>query len=477
MRTIRKSVLAVSITAGIILSQSCHIYKSFDIANEVGEDPLLQEYVKAANQTATEGALGTLNWQSVYTDPILAGYIQRALDNNVDLANARLNIEVAHANMKGARMSFLPSAALAPNGALSSYAHSDFSKTYQIPLALNWEVDVFGKLLNAKRGAEATYAMTQDYEQAVRSQIIAGVANCYYAISSLEAQIELTEETAKIWATNVQTMKDYKEAGRTNEAAVTQSEANYYSILASLSDLKISLNEAMNTFSLLMNEMPHSWDIPSGLVLEMPEAIREGVPMVELANRPDVRAAERNLAVAYYATNSARAAFYPTLNLTANLGFTNMLGSIIKNPAQWFTQLAGSLTAPLFSRGQNIARLEATKAQQEQTLNTFGYTLMSAAADVNEAMTSIERNREKSQWLEMQVNAWQRSVEATNELFYYGSATYLEVLTAQSGLLSARMSFISCNLSRTQGIISLYQSLGGGGIDKPAATTAGSNMN
>lgn len=451
-------VVAAAVTVPAL--NSCYIYKKFDMGSQAGDNELLKEYVKAADQTATEGALGTLTWQTVYTDPVLADYIQRALDNNTDLANAKLNVDVAHANMNGARMSFLPSVAIAPSINLSSTAHSDWTKTYQLPLALNWEVDIFAKLLNAKWGAEATYAMSKDYEQAVRSQIIAGVANCYYAISALKAQIQLTEETAKIWEKNVQTMKDYKEAGRTNEAAVTQSEANYYSIRASLSDLQISLNEAMNTFSLLLNEMPHSWDIPCGISLQMPEAIREGVPMVELANRPDVRAAERSLAVAYYATNSARAAFYPGVSLSANLGWSGLIGS----PIQWFTQLAGSLTAPLFSRGQNIARLQATKAQQQQALNTFSYTLMGAAAEVNEAMTMIERNTEKSGWLAQQVDAWNKSVDYTNELFYYGSATYLELLTAQSGLLSARMSAISCDLSRTQGIISLYQALGGGGI-------------
>lgn len=464
MRIANKLVLSVALTASVALLDSCHIYNKFDMAKEAGDDPLLKEYVKACDETAREGAIGTLTWQTVYTDPVLAGYIQRALDNNTDLRNAKLNVDVAHANMKGARLSYLPSVALAPNGAMASYAHSDFSKTYTIPLALSWEVDVFGKLLNAKRGAEASYAMAQDYEQAVRSQIIAGVANCYYAISALESQIKLTNETADIWKKNVQTMKDYKEAGRTNEAAVTQSEANYYSIMASLDDLQISLAEAMNTFSLLLNEMPHTWDIPEGASLEMPSVIVEGVPMVELANRPDVRAAERNVAVYYYATNSARAAFYPGITLTANLGFTNLLGSVIKNPGDWFTQLAGSIAAPLFSRGQNIARLEAAKAQQQQVLNTFAYTLMSAAADVNDALTTIERSTEKGKWLTQQVDAWQKSVEYTNELFYYGSATYLELLTAQSGLLSAQMNFISCNLSRTQGIISLYQSLGGGGI-------------
>ena len=463
---IHKTLVSAMVAVAIIPALTgCHIYNKFDMSKQAGDDALLQEYVKAADQTAAEGAIGTLTWQTVYTDPVLQGYIQRALENNIDLENARLNIEVAHANMQGARMSYLPSVAISPNAAAASYDHAPFAKTYTIPLVLNWEFDIFGKILNAKRGAEASYSQSKDYEQAVRSQIIAGVANLYYAISSIEAQIELTRETSEIWKSNVETMKAYKESGRTKEAGVAQSEANYYNICASLNDLEISLNEAMNSFSLLLGEMPHTWDIQPGLALEIPGAISDGVPMVELANRPDVRAAERAVAVAYYATNSARAAFYPGINLTANLGFTNSMGGAIHNPAVWFTQLAASLTAPIFSRGQNIARLKATKAQQQQTLNTFSYTLMSAAADVHDAIDAYERNSDKSVWLGRQVEAWQRSVDATTELFKYtDTTTYLELLTAQSGLLSAQMGAISCDLARTQSVISLYQALGGGGI-------------
>lgn len=461
-KTLVAGVVAIAIIPALT---GCHIYNKFDMAKQTGDDPLLQEYVKAADQTAAEGALGTLSWQTVYTDPVLQGYIQRALDNNIDLENARLNIDVAHANMQGARMSYLPSVAIAPNAAAASYDHAPFTKTYTIPLVLNWEFDAFGKILNSKRGAEATYAQSKDYEQAVRSQIIAGVANLYYAISSLKAQIELTRETSMVWKSNVETMREYKESGRTNEAGVAQSEANYYNICASLNDLEVSLNEAMNSFSLLLGEMPHAWDIEPGLALALPAAVSDGVPMVELANRPDVRAAERSLAVAYYATNSARAAFYPSISLSANLGFTNSMGGMVHNPAVWFTQLAASLTAPIFQRGQNIARLKATKAQQEQTLNTFRYTLMSAAADVHNAIDSYDRNTDKAEWLARQVKAWQRSVDATTELFKYtDTTTYLELLTAQSGLLSAQMGVISCDLARTQAVISLYQSLGGGGI-------------
>lgn len=465
MNLLKSSSVALSAAVSLLLLASCNIYKKFDL-NSGENDELTRSYIEAADAQRNPEALGNLPWQAVYTDPVLANYINRALENNVDYLNAKLNVDVAHANMKGARLSYLPSVTLAPNGAGASYAHSDFSWTYQIPLAVSWEVDVFGRILNSKRSAEASYAQSKDYRQAVRSQIISGVANCYYAISSLESQLQLSRSTAEVWKENVSTMRDYKEAGRTTEAAVVQSEANYYSILAQIKDLEVSLEEANNTFSLLLNETPQMWDVPAGAFLNIPEIVREGVPMVELANRPDVRAAERAVAVAYYATNSARSAFYPSIAVSANMGFTNLLGGIIKNPAEWFTQLAGQLTMPLFARGQNIARLEATRAQQEQAMNSFRYKLLSASADVSNALTSYNKSREKAGLLAKQVDDLEKAVDYTAELFAAGSSTYLEVLTSQTGLLQAQMSFINCRLTQTQSVINVYQSLGGGGIEE-----------
>ena len=169
------------------------------------------------------------------------------------------------------------------------------------------------------------------------------------------------------------------------------------------------------------------------------------------------------LASAFYATNSARAAFYPTLNITANGGFSNTLGTMISNPAQWFVQLGASLTAPLFSRGQNIARLEAAKAQQKQALNNFEYSIMSAAADVSDALTTYEKSIKKQSWLALQVDNMSKAVDITNELLLFdGSTTYLEVLTAQQNLLGAQTAQITTNLAATRALINLYQNLGGG---------------
>ena len=234
--------------------------------------------------------------------------------------------------------------------------------------------------------------------------------------------------------------------------------------LASITDLEVGLVQANNTMSLLLNVMPQKWNVSPDATLTAPEMLRDAIPMRELAARPDVRAAEQTLASAYYATNSARAAFYPGLNITANGGFTNLLGSMIVNPGDWFVQLAGSLTAPLFSRGANIARLEAAKAQQKQAMNSFEYALLSASAEVSDAMTVYEKSTEKQILLQSQIENLEKSVEITKELLSLGgyNTTYLEVLTAQQSLLGAQISKINSELSRAQAVINLYQSLGGG---------------
>lgn len=460
-KIIAAALLGISLTVSL---GSCNIYKKYSTPDDTA---LLREYKESVSAPIDSSTLGNMRWEEVFTDPMLADLIRMALDNNVNLANAKLNVDIAHAQLKGARLSYLPSATLAPNGSGSKFfvnPHQNLSWTYQIPLSVSWEIDIFGKLLNGKRGAQAGYEQSKSYQQAVRSQIIAGVANCYYGIATLERQLQVSRATAQLWAESVQTMKDLKEAGKVNEVAVVQSEAQYYGILGSITDLEVSLDELNNTMSLLLNVLPQKWNISADALLTVPQIARASVPMVELAQRPDVEAAERNLAVAYYSTNSARAAFYPGLNITANGGFTNLLGSIVTNPGKFFLNLAGSLTAPLFSRGSNIARLEAAKAQQQQALNNFQYTLLSAAAEVSDAMTLYEKSVEKQTYLSEQADKLAKAVEYTQELLKLGSynTTYLDVLTAQQGLLSAQISAITARNAQDRALINLYQSLGGG---------------
>ena len=441
---------------------SCNIYKKYEYPSE-NTDFLSSYRTSASIENVDSTSLDYLSWDKVFTDPTLQSYIRMALDNNQNLDDARLNVKIADAQLKGAKLSYFPAVALNPNGGTSSYDGSHMNWSYTIPMAINWEIDVFAKILNRKRSAQVSKEQMLDYEQAVRSQIICGVAKTYYTLMLLNQQLDLTKRTSEIWKDQVESMKLMKEAAYTNEAAVVQSEANYYSILASIPDIEQSIKTTQNALSLLMGVYPKEWSVSSNLDFDLPVSVANGVPVTYLASRPDVRAAERGLAAAYYATNSARAAFYPSLNISSNGGFTNLLGSMIKNPGVWFIQLAGQLSAPLFSRGQNIANLEVAKANQEKAMNAFETSILTASSDVSNALAQYKASEEKRQALIKQVESLEKSVEYTQELFTLDQkTTYLEVLTARSSLLNAQLSSLACWHNKVNALISLYQAVGGG---------------
>lgn len=451
------AAVALALLAGL---SSCNLYKKYELPQD---NAYVNEYRKALEAAPDSTSLPYLGWRQVFTDPQLQNLIQMALDNNKDLKNAVLNVDIARAQLKGAKLSYFPSLALNPNFASASYGGSHMSFGYTIPLAASWEIDAFAKILNRKRGAKVGVEMAQDYVNSARSQIICGVASTYYAIVLLQQQLDLSKRTAAIWKDQVEAMKLMKDAGMVNAAGVAQSEANYYSILASIPDLEQQIRITQNTLSLLLNTYPQEWEVTNSLDFDLPSALIEGLPLSYLAVRPDVAAAERSMASAYYSVNSARAAFYPSLTISAQGGFTNMLGSIISNPGQWFVQLAGSLVAPIFSRGQNIASLEAAKANQKIALNNFEYTVLNAAAEVSDALVKYHKNAEKKIQLDKQIESLERSVEYTQELLTFNqSTTYLEVLTARSQLLQAQLSGLSCWHARVTALISLYQAAGGG---------------
>ncbi len=456
-----KSIKYFLLTVVTVALSSCHIYRKYDFPAE--NNKFTQEYQKASEIQPDSTSLPYLGWEKVFTDPILQDYIRQALANNTDLDDAKKNVEIAQAQLKGAKLSYFPSLALNPNGGTASYGGSHMDWSYTIPLASSWEIDVFAKILNRKRGAKVSVEQMEAYEQAVRSQIICGVANTYYALVLLNQQLDLTKRTSEIWKDQVESMKLMKEAAYVNEAAVVQSTANYWSIMSSIPDIEQGIIETSNTLSLLLNTYPQEWKVTSDLNFNLPVDINAGIPMSYLAVRPDVKAAERGLAAAYYTTNSARAAFYPTLSISAQGGFTNLLGSFITNPGKWFIQLAGQLAAPLFSRGQNIATLEAAKARQKQAMNAFEKSVLSASADVSDALAKIANNKEKRTYLEQQIDNLEKSVEYTQELLTLDQkTTYLEVLTARSSLLSAQLSSLASWHTQVASLISLYQAVGGG---------------
>ncbi len=452
------SKIAVAALALAMTTGSCNLYKKY----ETPTDGVIGEYAEALKQPVDSSALGNLGWREVFTDPLLQNYIDSALVNNTDLQNAKINVDIAQARLEGAKLNYLPSVTFGPNGSGSKVGDNDMNWGWQLPLTVSWQADIFGKLTNNKRSAESAVLQSDAYRQAVQSQIIAAVASCYYSLVSLNNQLQIYEQTSKLWKESVQMMEDMKEAGRYTEVAVVQSKANYYGVLATIPTIKQSIAKANNTMSLLLNVKPQTWAINSSSILAMPGKFDGGIPMSYLAARPDVRASEQSFAQAYYATNVARANFYPQLTLTATGGYGTLAGNVLVDPAKWFLSLAGSLTAPIFQRGQNMATLKAAKLQQQQALNTFQYSVLNAASEVSNALVDITTTDERLVNVSEQEKNLEKAVEYNRDLMNLSTTTYLEVITAQQSLLSAQIQLENVKLNKNQGIITLYQALGGG---------------
>lgn len=436
---------------------SCHIYKQYE-RPEIQTDGL---YRTDKEQTDTT-SIGNLSWREVYTDTLLQALIEKGLDNNTDLKIARLRIDESEAALLSSKLAFLPGFSFSPQGTVLSFDHSGTTKSYQLPITASWEIDIFGGLLNAKRKAKAVVEQSQAYKQAVQTQLISTIANSYYTLLMLDEQLRISENTATSWKESVRTMKAMMDAGMTNAAAVSQSEANYRSVEASIPDIKRQIRETENALSIVLAEAPG--EIKRGRLdnVSIPDEISAGVPIELLSKRPDVKQAEMNLAVAYYATNEARSAFYPKITIGGSAGWTNSVGEGIVNPAKFLLSAVGSLVQPLFNKGKNIAGLKIAKAQQEEALLSFKQSLLNAGKEVSDAMYMFQSVTDKEKERTVQVQSLEKTVKSSNELFLLGSSTYLEVLTAQQNLLSARLLQVCDKFEKIQAVINLYHALGGG---------------
>lgn len=450
--------IIMTITATALLS-SCGLYKSYERPTDIKTDSLYKTVI--TNEQDSLG-LAVYSWKEIFTDPNLQILIEKGLEQNTNLNNARLQIEQAEAVLKAAKWAFIPGFAFAPQGSLAGVDWGKASQTYTIPVAASWQIDVFGGLLNAKKRAKAQLENSEAYKQAVQSQLVSAIANYYYSISMLKEQLALSLQTEKLWKENVKTTQALMEAGQSNKAAVSQTEANYYSICTQIADLKDEIIILENEFSALLGDAPQKYTIGSLNNWVSPQGISTGIPAVALSNRPDVKMAEQQLAIAYYATNESRAAFYPGINLSGAIGWTNQLGSAIVNPGKWIWNAAASLTQPIFQNGRIRAQYKISKAQQEQAKNSFQQKLLDAGTEVNNALTKVQTSIEKDELYGKQVSALETAVKSTQALMMNSSTNYLQVLTAQQTLLSAQMAQISNKFSQIQATIELYQALGGG---------------
>ena len=292
--------------------------------------------------------------------------------------------------------------------------------------------------------------------------MIATIADSYYTLAMLDAQLEINGRTLENWRNTVKTLEALKRVGKSNEAGVLQAKTSVMELEASRLAILKNISETENALSSVL-AMP-SQAIRRGNLADasFPDTVSIGVPLQLLSNRPDVRNTEMNLAQAFYATNVARAAFYPSITLSGTLGWTNNGGGIVTNPGQWLLNAIGSLTQPLFNRGANVANLKIAKAQQEEARLLFQQSLLDAGKEVNDALTAWQTAKSQIDISERQVETLTEAVRKTQLLMRYSDTTYLEVLTAQQTLLDAEMALAQRRFDRIQAVINLYHALGGG---------------
>ena len=452
--------------AGLVLT-SCDIYTKYQRPEDITTDGLYGHDLDgqsldslslfAASDTTS---IASLSWRELFTDPQLQSLIEQALQGNTDLLSAQQRIKEAEATLMSAKLSYLPSFMLTPQGGVSSFDNSKGSWTYSGIASASWEVDIFGKLTNAKRRSKALYLQSLEYEQAVSTSLIAMWPT--FTLLILDEQYRISEETAASWRESARTMRAMMAAGMTNEASVSQSEANCRQVEASLLDLRQQVKEVENSLSILLGDVPGTIERGRLAGQEFPQELAVGVPLQLLSRRPDVKSAELSLASAFYSINAARSAFYPSITLSGTAGWTNSAGSMIVNPGKLLFSAIGSLTQPLFNKGLNVAQLKIAKAQQEEARLAFQQALLNAGSEVNNALTQVQVARGKTELRARQITSLETTVRSTRLLMQHGTSTYLEVLTAQQGLLSAQLTQVADRFDEIQGIINLYQALGGG---------------
>lgn len=437
---------------------SCNLYKRFERPEVKVVDSLYRDNVELTDSSS----LAQLSWKELFGDQKLQNLIDSGLLYNTNLQIARLKINEAQAALQSARLAYLPSFNFAPQGNLSQNGLGISSQTYNLAVSASWELDVFGKLTNAKLGSKAALEQSLAYEQAVQTQMVATIANSYYSLLMLDRQFEITSTTAKNWNENVRVMRALKQAGRTTETAVSQAQASKIAVEASLLTIQKQIYELENSLSSLLGRASNKIDrgVLAGQIF--PQEMAVGVPLQLLSNRPDIRQSEQALAQAFYATNQARAAFYPSITLSGSAGWANSVGGAIANPGTWLLSAVGSLVQPLFNKGLNTAKLKIAKAQQEQALLSFRQKLLDAGNEVNSALMQWQIARARLELDQKQIDALRNAVAGSKLLMQHSDANYLEVLTAQQTLLQAELTEVSDKFNEIQGVINLYRSLGGG---------------
>lgn len=435
-----------------VLLTGCSIFGKYTEAAASADRNLYGNEVSA---NAGDTSIAAISWREFFQDPKLRALIDTALVRNADLAVAKLKVKEAEAALLGSKLGFIPSLTVSPS---LSY---DRNLSYQIPLSLSWDNQGLGSLVNRKREAQALAAQSLDQEKGVQSRLIASVSDAYCQLILLDRQYWIIDATESVWKNVLMTQKALMENGKCYSTSVSQMESSLIEVKIRKADILNEIKNVEYSICLLLDWTPREIDRSAWAEFSLPENLKTGVPAEMLERRPDVRSAGRSVEAAYYVSRQALAAMFPSLSLSGMLGWTSQ-GLTIKDPAQMILSAVGSLTQPIFARGQLSARYKISKLQQQEAARVYSQTVLAAGNEVNRNLRECQLAEQKDALYKSQVAILDESYAATRELMRNGKASYIEVLVSQDNLLNAQLSEAANIYSGAVSLISLYISLGGG---------------
>ncbi|CAM3443428.1 TolC family protein [Zobellia roscoffensis] len=449
-----------------LLLQSCFVAKNYE-RPEVETENLY----RTDNLPQDSVSFASVSYKDLFTDSHLKTYIQKGLENNLDIRIALQSIAAAEAYVKQGKAGYLPTlngaasatrtARTSENGQFGSFFTQPFNQ-YEASGTISWEADIWGKIRSSKRASDASYLQTVAAHKAVKTSLVAQIATTYYQILALDKQISVTEETIENRSKSLETISALKEAGQANQVGVDQTAAQLYSAQSQLLDLKNTLYQTENTLSLLLSEQPQSYARGSLDEQSLTNELQLGVPALLLRNRPDIMQAEYDLVNSFELTNVARSNFYPSITLSAQGGLQSLEIDNWIDSSSIFANLVGGLTQPIFNGRKIRTAYEVAQAEQEQSLLSFKKALLTAGTEVSEALYDYDISVEKEAYVTKQVVALKRAETNSEELLNSGYLTYLDLLTARENSLNAELNLVNNKFDQLSAKVELYRSLGGG---------------
>lgn len=435
-----------------------------------------------ANGTDTTNS-GTVQWRNFFTDKYLISLVDTALQHNQELNITLQEIEMARNDIKARHGALLPRVELGGGigidkvGRYTSQGAGDASTDitpgkevpewlpdFRVGAVASWEADIWKKLRTDKQAAVTRYLSTIEGRNFVITNLIAEIANSYYELLALDNQLAIVRQTIGLQQHALEIVRIQKQAAAANELAVKKFEAEVLGSQSLEYDILQKIKEKENSLNYLVGRYPQPIERDTTALLTLtPSSIAAGVPSQLLKNRPDIKQAELDLQAAKLDINVARAEFYPSLNITAGLGFQAFSPKYIyRLPESLLFSLAGDLAGPLINKSAIKAEYYNANARQVQAVYNYERSILNAYVEVSTELSNIQNQQQIFNLKSKQVDTLTAAIDIANALFKSARADYLEVLLNQRDALESKLELIETKLRQFNAVTNIYRALGGG---------------